>query len=883
MPLLSSALVLPGTHGSLRRALRLQGGSSPIASALQLEANTLRLAATGQPILDGVSACVKSGADDTTASGGLFLHIRPEDDAALPERLVSLGQLRCSRLLAAARVTRYWMGPAFGTRASDVPLDTQFMLLELAPDGPYALLLPLIDERVRATLHGDDGRGRRGSDELWLHAESGDAAVGTAAMRALYVAAGDEPFALLRRGFAEVAAELGSFAPLSAKALPPTVDDFGWCTWDAFYSEVTPAGVVEGLRSLRDAGTPARTLILDDGWQSVAPTKQPAGAEQPAEQPQHVSPQTQGLFGAARRGAARGAAWAAALLLGVVAKVVEAFYEACVRKAPHGSVAARVWRLLAHTVLKAQLASYFEDETDFARQLDSFAPNAKFEAAGGEDAGGASLAALVARVKGGEFGVRRVLCWHALHGYWRGASDALGAASGVEIEQHTPTPSTHLLSIEPQVAWDTPALFGVGIVPARDPPRAAAQLRRFYDGLHAPLAAAGVDGVKIDVQSGVGALGGGGAGGGVALAGAYTRAMEASVGRRFAPNGADLHCINCMCHSTENLYNYKTTSVARASDDFYPRRPHSHTVHLVNVAYNSLFLGEVCLPDWDMFHSRHEVAALHAAARAVSGGPVYVSDAPGQHDAALLRRLVLRDGTTLRAKRPGRPTRDCLFTDVGADGVSALKVWNTNGAAWGGGVVGAFHVQGVAWSWRTHTNEVVQPAPPPVVARVCAADVDDLRDADGPLVCWLHRAARLVRLPSARHVVETTLAHREWEIFTLARVQQQQQQQQGPGGAEEGGGGGVSWAPIGLVEMLNSGGAVVSSTLEASAPGPPRALLVTRGAGRFVAHCQPAPAQVLLDGTTPLPFEHSGDELGELSFELPGGAANASVSVVWAA
>jgi hypothetical protein len=44
-------------------------------------------------------------------------------------------------------------------------------------------------------------------------------------------------------------------------------------------------------------------------------------------------------------------------------------------------------------------------------------------------------------------------------------------------------------------------------------------------------------------------------------------------------------------------------------------------VHLVNVAYNSVFIGEIALPDWDMFHSRHAVAALHAAARAVRRRP----------------------------------------------------------------------------------------------------------------------------------------------------------------------------------------------------------------------------------------------------------------------
>jgi raffinose synthase len=61
-------------------------------------------------------------------------------------------------------------------------------------------------------------------------------------------------------------------------------------------------------------------------------------------------------------------------------------------------------------------------------------------------------------------------------------------------------------------------------------------------------------------------------------------------------------------------------------------------------------------------------------ARAVSGGAVYVSDKPGQHDFELLRRLVLPDGTVLRGELPGRPTRDTLFCDPLRDGKSLLKV-----------------------------------------------------------------------------------------------------------------------------------------------------------------------------------------------------------------
>jgi len=51
-----------------------------------------------------------------------------------------------------------------------------------------------------------------------------------------------------------------------------------------------------------------------------------------------------------------------------------------------------------------------------------------------------------------------------------------------------------------------------------------------------------------------------------------------------------------------------------------------------------------------------------------------VSDRPGLHDFALLRRMVLPDGSVLRCQLPGRPTADCLFADVSHDGKTVLKV-----------------------------------------------------------------------------------------------------------------------------------------------------------------------------------------------------------------
>ncbi len=45
------------------------------------------------------------------------------------------------------------MAPEWGASADQLPHETQFLLLQLSPGGPYAILLPLIDSaKFRATL-----------------------------------------------------------------------------------------------------------------------------------------------------------------------------------------------------------------------------------------------------------------------------------------------------------------------------------------------------------------------------------------------------------------------------------------------------------------------------------------------------------------------------------------------------------------------------------------------------------------------------------------------------------------------------------------------------------------------------------------------------------
>ena len=78
----------------------------------------------------------------------------------------------------------------------------------------------------------------------------------------------------------------------------------------------------------------------------------------------------------------------------------------------------------------------------------------------------------------------------------------------------------------------------------------------------------------------------------------------------------------------------------RTSDDYFPDIPPSHPLHLFINAHNALLTKHLnVLPDWDMFQTKHPYAGFHAAARCLSGGPIYITDVPGQHNVDLIEQI----------------------------------------------------------------------------------------------------------------------------------------------------------------------------------------------------------------------------------------------------
>lgn len=708
-----------------------------------------------------------------TASHTKSLHVFP------------IGILEGLRFMCCFRFKLWWMTQRMGTCGKDIPLETQFMLIESkdseeeGKNSPivYTVLLPLLEGPFRSVLQGNE------KSEIEICFESGDHAVETnQGLHMVYMHAGTNPFEVINQAVKAVEKHMQTFHHREKKRLPSFLDMFGWCTWDAFYTDVTAEGVEEGLKSLSEGGTPPRFLIIDDGWQQI---------ESKAKDPDCV----------------------------------------------------------------------VQEGAQFATMLTGIKENAKFQKNknGEHNEPTSGLKHLVDGVKK-HHNVKNVYVWHALAGYWGGVKPAATGMEHYDTALAYPVQSPGVLGNQPDIVMDSLSVHGLGLVHPK-------KVFNFYDELHAYLASCGVDGVKVDVQNIIETLGAG-HGGRVSLTRSYHHALEASIARNFSDNG----CIACMCHNTDGLYSAKQTAVVRASDDFYPRDPASHTIHISSVAYNSLFLGEFMQPDWDMFHSLHPAAEYHAAARAIGGCPIYVSDKPGNHNFNLLRKLVLPDGSVLRAQLPGRPTRDSLFVDPARDRTSLLKIWNMNKCT---GVVGVFNCQGAGWCKVEKKTRIHDTSPGTLTSSVCASDVDLINQVagaewHGETIVYAYRSSEVIRLPKGASI-PVTLKVLEFELFHFCPIQEI-----APG---------ISFAAIGLMDMFNTGGAVeeveihrtsdkqelfdgeVTTSLSSNRTTTATIALKVRGSGKFGVYSSQRPLKFAVDGTK-TDFNYNSEN-GLTTFSIP--------------
>lgn len=237
---------------------------------------------------------------------------------------------------------------------------------------------------------------------------------------------------------------------------------------------------------------------------------------------------------------------------------------------------------------------------------------------------------VVSKVRSRHPNIQHVAVWHALLGYWAGLSPDGALAKKYE---------TDVVVREDQNRRWLPLGGKMTVVGKKD-------VHRFYDDFYRFLSSCGIDGVKTDAQfmtdTWVSAKAR------RELITEYLDAWTIASLRHFS-----IKTISCMSQTPTILFysqlpRNRPTILCRNSDDFFPEIPSSHPWHIWANAHNSLFTQHLnVLPDWDMFQTVHDYSGLHAAARCVSGGPIYITDVPGQHNIDLINQMT---GITPRGK-----------------------------------------------------------------------------------------------------------------------------------------------------------------------------------------------------------------------------------------
>ena len=128
-------------------------------------------------------------------------------------------------------------------------------------------------------------------------------------------------------------------------------------------------------------------------------------------------------------------------------------------------------------------------------------------------------------------------------------------------------------------------------------------------------------------------------------------------------------------------------------DYIVPHKSSRDKLHILFNAYNALWMSQLVWPDWDMFQSHDPWALPQAVARAVSGGPVYLTDEPGRTNPEVVKPLAFSDGSLPLPDEPALPTEDSLMRDPYNEPVP-LKVFSKASVDGAGvyGIVAAFNI-----------------------------------------------------------------------------------------------------------------------------------------------------------------------------------------------
>ncbi|OIT08300.1 PREDICTED: stachyose synthase [Nicotiana attenuata] len=790
-------------------------------------------------------------AHSTSFNGG-FLGFRKEEPS---HRLMnSLGKFSDRNFLSIFRFKTWWSTQWVGNSGSDLQMETQWLLLDVPEIKSYVIIIPIIEGKFRSALHpGTNGH-------VHICAESGSSQVKESSFGAIaYIHVSDNPYNLMKEAYTALRVYLNTFKLLEEKSLPPIVNKFGWCTWDAFYLTVEPAGVWHGVNEFSQAGISPSFLIIDDGWQSINFDDQ--DSQEDAKNLVLGGTQMTARLHRLDEGE-KFRKYKAGSLLGpnpplfdhkkpkmLICKAIEIEHAEKARDKVAVTDMSELDTMIEK--MKKELYDMFGgDQLLIVREQDG--DELRFNNQGFSKPEDTGMKAFTKDLRTHFKGLDDIYVWHALCGAWGGVRPGTAHLNSKIIPCKL---SPGLEGTMDDLAVVKIVEDGIGLVHPD-------QADDFYDSMHSYLSNVGITGVKVDVIHTLEYISEE-YGGRVELAKKYYNGLSKSLAKNFKGTGL----VSSMQQCNDFFFlGTKQISMGRVGDDFWFQDPNGDPngvywlqgVHMIHCAYNSMWMGQIIQPDWDMFQSDHVCAKFHAGSRAICGGPVYVSDSLGGHDFDLLKKLVFPDGTIPKCQYFALPTRDCIFKNPLFDGKTILKIWNFNKC---GGVIGAFNCQGAGWDPKERRIKGYSRCYKPMTGSVHVNDIewDQLKEASEmgkaeEYAVYLNQAEKLFLTKPFSDTIPMAIKPSSFEIFSFVPIKQLSSI--------------AKFAPIGLTNMFNSGGTIQGLQYEeATCIGANASAKVeVKGGGNFLAYSSVSPIKCYLNGAE-IEFEWSSED-GKLTLNL---------------
>lgn len=123
--------------------------------------------------------------------------------------------------------------------------------------------------------------------------------------------------------------------------------------------------------------------------------------------------------------------------------------------------------------------------------------------------------------------------------------------------------------------------------------------------------------------------------------------------------------MNCSAQNTIDMLNATNSATMRTSPDYQKHNLATSKSQILQSVFNVVWLGQTLWPDHDMFHSSdEEVGEAMSITKAMSGGPIYLSDDPADFNADVIKTLCYDDGLLIRPEAPGVPLPESIFSDA---------------------------------------------------------------------------------------------------------------------------------------------------------------------------------------------------------------------------